>query len=282
MITSQPFVPRIIEQIGLMRACFPRAKRYNTDYLSWLYSGNPLGHPVGVHFHDNGVLKGQVAGIRQNIILKHYPIKALLLLDVAIAPSLRGQGLFLRGVAETMELAASQGVTAIVGVANGNTYRGYEKLGFQNVTGLDAKISLLSDYEINAMEAIDYADYFQDWTDDTLKWRMSNPLNSLSVVGGSHDTLTIEGRTDYHGLAARAEIPVLCVTMKAPSNKAPAKPSVILSLHPSGTARHRAAFSIPERLKPSPLRLIYMNLDDKRDRLDPSAILFSFLDFDPF
>jgi len=37
---------------------------------------------------------------------------------------------------------------------------------------------------------------------------------------------------------------------------------------------------IPDKLRPSPLRLIYLNLDNEADRLDSNSILFSFLDFD--
>jgi hypothetical protein len=40
--------------------------------------------------------------------------------------------------------------------------------------------------------------------------------------------------------------------------------------------------SVPERLRPSPLRLIYTNHKAPGDRLDPDRVLFSFLDFDAF
>jgi len=39
---------------------------------------------------------------------------------------------------------------------------------------------------------------------------------------------------------------------------------------------------VPQRLRPSPLRLIYINHAKPDDRLDPDRVLFSFLDFDAF
>ncbi len=42
------------------------------------------------------------------------------------------------------------------------------------------------------------------------------------------------------------------------------------------------AVSIPARLRPSPLRLIYFDHDDRHARLDAERVLFNFLDFDAF
>jgi hypothetical protein len=40
--------------------------------------------------------------------------------------------------------------------------------------------------------------------------------------------------------------------------------------------------TVPERLRPSPLRMIWLNHRTPGDRLDPEQVLFSFLDFDAF
>ncbi|MGH6963326.1 MAG: hypothetical protein ACREE0_02475, partial [Phenylobacterium sp.] len=61
-----------------------------------------------------------------------------------------------------------------------------------------------------------------------------------------------------------------------------AGPAVVLGLTPDGTASRRLAMTVPERLRPSPLRLIYINHRKTDDRLDPKRVLFSFLDFDAF
>ena len=55
-----------------------------------------------------------------------------------------------------------------------------------------------------------------------------------------------------------------------------------LGLEPEKAARHGLSRPIPDRAKPSPLRFIYRNLVDPADRLDPAAVLFSFIDFDAY
>jgi hypothetical protein len=59
-------------------------------------------------------------------------------------------------------------------------------------------------------------------------------------------------------------------------------PAVVLGLTPKGSERRNLAMTVPERLRPSPLRLIYINHRRPDDRLDPDRVLFSFLDFDAF
>jgi hypothetical protein len=59
-------------------------------------------------------------------------------------------------------------------------------------------------------------------------------------------------------------------------------PAVVLGLTPKGTETRRIAMTVPQRLRPSPLRLIYINHRKPEDRLDPDRVLFSFLDFDAF
>jgi hypothetical protein len=61
-----------------------------------------------------------------------------------------------------------------------------------------------------------------------------------------------------------------------------AGPAVVLGLTPRGTARRTLAMTVPQRLRPSPLVLIYKNHGKPDDRLDPERVLFSFLDFDAF
>src|SRR5260370_2250733 len=267
--------------LDLMRHCFPHSNKYSIEYLTWLYLKNPAGQPIGIHVFEDGDLKGQVVGIPQNLILKGTPVRALLLLDVAIHQSLRGRRLFLKGVARVAEIATELGYSAIIGVANGNTYRGYEQLSFQNVAGLDARLSLMSYFSINSDRAIESADIFQDWTDETLQWRLKNPIAPLDIVRVSNNTFTVEGRTNYPALVARAEIPIRSLSVSGPP-ASKAKPSVIISLTPKSAGRHRFSISIPERLRPSPLRLVYLNLKDVSDKLNSDSILFSFLDFDAF
>jgi hypothetical protein len=266
--------------LALMHRCFPDAPKYDTEYLNWLYLQNPCGTPIGVQIFEGGDLKGQVAGIPQNVILKGVPAKAVLLLDVSVDESLRGKGLFLKGTLETAKIAKSLGFKAVIGVANGNTWRGYEKIGFQNVAGLDAEVTLRSSNTFDATKACALADLYQDWTGQALRWRMSNPKNPLRAIAQTEQTLVFEGSTPYPGLVARGEIPKRTLAIK-PSGGAFVRLSLRLAMFPRAAKRGgELSVRIPDKLRPSPLRLIYLNLDNEADRLDSNSILFSFLDFD--
>jgi hypothetical protein len=80
---------------------------------------------------------------------------------------------------------------------------------------------------------------------------------------------------------ARGQIPRAGLSASAPRTAAMG-PAVVLGLTPRGFARRRLAVTVPERLRPSPLVMIYQNLKVPGDRLDPGRVLFSFLDFDAF
>ncbi|MYM99088.1 GNAT family N-acetyltransferase, partial [Rugamonas sp. FT81W] len=61
---------------------------------------------------------------------------------------------------------------------------------------------------------------------------------------------------------------------------APAR--LFLGLVPDNERRFTGYPSIPQRLRPSPLNLIYRSLSGRVAQLDPAAIRFSFLDFDAY
>lgn len=273
----------IQQTLGLMRASFPKAGIYSPAYLAWLYRENPAGEAVGVNAFDRGKMVGHLIGIPERVRLYGKGSTVLLLLNVATHPDHRGKGLFLDLARKTAERAKELGHSAIIGVANQNTIRGYEtKLGWQNVAGLEARVSLTPE-RLDTMWALERAQLFRDWDQEALAWRMRNPANPLRMIAATSDQIVIEGGTPYPGMKARGTIPrrEIQTDESLPSFARPA-PAVSLGLWPRGTARHGLAIPIPERAKPSPLRLIYTNLKNAEDRLDPNEVLFSFLDFDAF
>ena len=113
-----------------------------------------------------------------------------------------------------------------------------------------------------------------------MRWRMSNPKNPLRAIAQTEQTLVFEGSTPYPGLVARGEIPKRTLAIK-PSGGAFVRLSLRLAMFPRAAKRGgELSVRIPDKLRPSPLRLIYLNLDNEADRLDSNSILFSFLDFD--
>lgn len=272
---------RLTQIIELLSVCFPKSNKFTALYLRWLYNGNPDGPAVGHHFFDDGKLIGQLIGIPQRVILRGAPARVILLLDVAIHPDYRGAGHFLDLARRTADLAAALGFAAVTGVANHSTYRGYPKIGFQDVAGLNARIAPFSVIRMDAAAAIEQADYYRDWTDKTLDWRMSNPGNPLAILKTTAGHVLVDGPTPYPGIRARAVIPRRGLALEALRGRtAVPRPALVIGLEPRGTTCLPLSIPIPERAKPSPLRLIYLDLVSPRRTLDPARVLFSFLDFD--
>jgi hypothetical protein len=204
-----------------------------------------------------------------------------LMLNTATDADRQGRGLFSTVVNAVMDEGRRRSVAALTGVANQNSVGPYVKrLGFQEVGGLDAVVALAPE-RIDFGRALAAADLRRDWDDAALAWRMANPAAGLRMVSATDDALVVEGASIAPLVRARGVIPRWGLT-PPPLPRGRLWPAVSLSLSPEGSAGRGLAFSLPGRLRPSPLRLIYRNLDAPADRLDPARILFSFLDFDAF
>jgi GNAT superfamily N-acetyltransferase len=265
----------------LLRTCFPKATKFDGAFLQWCYYDNPIGPAIGWNVEDQGRLVGHLVGQPQRVRLHGREVPVILLVNVAIQSDYRGRGLFLEIVRRTLALAAERGFAAVTGVANQQTYRAYEKhLGFQNVAGLHAHVELAPE-AVDMPGAVAAAQWSRIWDDQTLAWRLRNPDNRLSLAAASPDALVVEGASTLPLIRARGQIPRDGLSAIVP--QAPAfGPGVVLGLTPRGYARRRLAVTVPDRLRPSPLVMIYQNLEVPGDRLDPDKVLFSFLDFDAF
>jgi GNAT superfamily N-acetyltransferase len=268
---------RTVELMGLG---FPAAHKFSRPFLQWQYYDNPAGEPLGCNIDDGARLIGHLMGIPLNVRLHGQPAVVTLIMNVATHPDYRGRGLFLELVRRVAQMSAERGHAGVVGVANQQTERAYRtKLGFQNVAGLEAHVELLPQ-KIDMDRALAAADFAHIWTEETLAWRLRNPANPLRIAGETADSLIIEGASTLPLIRARGVIPRAGLRARGPGLAL--GPGVVLGLTPRGTARRSLAVNVPERLRPSPLRMIWLNHATPGDQLDPARILFSFLDFDAF
>jgi GNAT superfamily N-acetyltransferase len=267
--------------VELLRTCFPAAHKFDRAFLQWCYYDNPAGPAVGWNVEDQGRLVGHLVGQPQTVRLRGEAVPVVLLVNVATHPDYRGRGLFLEIVRRTLALAAKRGFVAVTGVANQQTYRAYEKhLGFQNVAGLDAHVEVWPE-AVDMPRAVETAEWSRVWDDRTLAWRLGNPDNPLRIAAATPGALIVEGASSMPPIRARGQIPR--AGLSAGSARAQVfGPAVVLGLTPAGCSRRRLAMTVPNRLRPSPLVMIYQNLKVPGDRLDPNRVLFSFLDFDAF
>ena len=280
-LVFRPATPEDLDRtVELMGLGFPGAHKFSRRFLQWQYYDNPAGEPLGCNIDDGERLIGHLMGIPLKVALRGQPVVVTLIMNVATHPDYRGRGLFLELVRRVAAMSAVRGHAGVVGVANQQTIRAYEtKLGFQNVAGLEAHVELLPQ-KIDMARALAGADFAHRWEDATLAWRLDNPANPLRIAAGTADSLIVEGGSTLPLIRARGTIPRAGLSLRG--RGVAAGPAVVLGLTPKGTARRRLAMTVPERLRPSPLRMIWLNHKTPGDRLDPARILFSFLDFDAF
>lgn len=267
--------------LGLMALGFPGAQKFSLDFLRWQYYANPLGAPLISNVWAGDELVGHLTGIPISVMLRGEERLVTLIMNIAVHPAQRGRALIKTLTEHVIALSAAAGHAGVIGVANQNSVAAFEhKLGFQNIAALDAWIEWLP-HRLDARRALAAAEFAHLWTDETLAWRMGNPSNPLRIVAAGEDGLTVEGASGTPLLNARAVIPRGRVTLVAESHALP-RPAVVIGLAPHASVRKRGAVSIPRRLRPSPLRLIYFAHEERRRPLQAERIVFSFLDFDAF
>jgi hypothetical protein len=69
---------------------------------------------------------------------------------------------------------------------------------------------------------------------------------------------------------------------KAKNSKQGFSVKLFIGLLPEGACSYKFYIDIPEKLKPSPLNLIYKNLGSSVESLDPKSIMLGFHDFDAY
>lgn len=283
-LTFQPVDPaRLASCEALFRLCFPGAAHLDADYLKWLYADNPDGAVVGFDAWDGPTLAAHYACIPARAVIEGAACRVLLSLNTATAPAYQGQGLFTRLATLTYERAAAEGFRAVYGVANANSTPGFlRKLGFTLVCPLQARLGVGRLFEGDRRNNGNFdpssLDFRREWSPAALAWRQANPLASVSTRARSGAS-AFYARTRWPLVTASAELPLPAVADDGP---APTPFRVFIGTVPQGLRLRRTWWPIPEFLKPSPLNLIYRDLQQPGFAPAAERALVSFLDFDAF
>jgi GNAT superfamily N-acetyltransferase len=277
------FEPADLEAYAaLFSACFPgAAKLRDLAYLRWLYLENPLGPAVGFNAIADGRLAAHYVCTRARIRFDGRPVPALLSLNTATHPDFQGKGLFTRLAERTYAAGAEEGMALVYGVANANSTPGFlRKLGFSLVEPLESRVGIGPLGRFDWADAGGRARFAQDWTPELLRWRTANPANPVALHHAGDGALALHAFTGRPLLRAWAEIPRPAVLPDLPvRGGAPLR--VWLGLMPRGSGRFGLHAQLPERLRPSPLNLIFRDLQGG-SVLEAGQSVFSFLDFDAF
>jgi GNAT superfamily N-acetyltransferase len=266
---------------SLFAICFPKATKYQRQYLDWQYRLNPAGKALGFDAWAGDVLAAHYACIPVQISLEGKLVKALLSLNTATHPAHQGKGLFTMLAERTYAAAADEGYACIYGIANANSTPGFiRKLGFQLVEPLQAMIGVGS-MKMKRVDSADSSQFSTLWDASSLTWRCGNPVNQVY----QHRSGSI---IQYHAgagkfISAYAEFPSQSLNdADVAPQRSPSALRLFLGLHVHKTTGIPCYANIPMRLRPSPLNFIYRDLSNRVPTLEAGRSNLSFLDFDAY
>ncbi|MDA9563810.1 GNAT family N-acetyltransferase [Flavobacteriales bacterium] len=246
--------------------------QWSKEYLSWLYKDNPDGNVVGYNAYHDANIVAHYATIPIIADVDGKYERGLLSLNTATRPEYSGRGLFTTLANKTYKFAKKQGYTFVVGVANTNSTRGFtSKLGFDLVAPLKVKLGIGFTREIREKEGVRFRTYMSQRKQD---WRFDQPGNKyFSNKGQSYSP------TEYRLINA---ILSHSKTSKEIPSKLPSILNLWIGLNPKICWKGTYYFDLPERLKPSPLNLIFKDLSGLNRKLDKNEVLFELVDFDAY
>lgn len=273
-----------IDYARLFAKCFPSTEKYSRNYLDWLYHRNPDGQVVGYDARDGDRLVAHYACIPAQARIGGKDVKVLLSLNTATHPDYQGKGLFTQLAERTYAAGLAQGYDCVYGIANANSTPGFiRKLKFQLVGPLRAMVGLGS-------LGIDFANLpvlqFQRlWSPQALAWRCASPVNPV-IARKKHDYSVLLAPALLGGICmAVAEIGDTATIAESPVDAMGGFASplrLFIGLVPSVAQNTALYVDIPQKLRPSPLNLIYRSLSERVESIDPSAVFLNFLDFDAY
>jgi GNAT superfamily N-acetyltransferase len=266
---------------ALFAACFPMTDKFTADYLRWLYVDNPDGRAVGFDAWDGERLAAHYVCIPARAWVEGHEVPVLLSLNTATHPDYQGKGLFTRLAAMTFEAGAAQGYDGVYGVANANSTPGFvRKLGFQLVRPLEARVGLGA-LRHRPRAPSSHLSFERSWSPAALRWRCANPHNPV-FMRNSGGKLRFHAAAAGHKLPAYAELETAGAALPAQEGPMLSPLRLFIGLAPDASSSYWNYASIPMRLRPSPLNLIYRSFAPRVTALDPARIAFSFLDFDAY
>lgn len=251
---------------NLLQECFPEATKFTEAFLKWQYVDNPCGKVHGFNAVINGEIAAHYATIPVEYTISGRNRKGLLSLNTATSVNHRGKKLFKTLAEKTFETAKMAGYDFVVGVANANSTHGFvNKMDFQLIAPLVVKVGLgMVKGDSNAAELMAVK------SDNWLNWRLSNPEHRYTV-----------GTTGIYSETIKLGLRAVLSTCKTSTEKAIWGFKLWIGLTPN---LHTSAlvFNFPDKLKPSPLNLIFRDLAGNIGAIDPEKVHFDLLDFDAY
>lgn len=270
-----------VEAADLLTAVFGSSTLFTPEFLDWEYNQNPVGTAVGFNAWAGNELAAHYVTLPIVAHLNGNKTRGLLSLNSATHENHRGKKLFTLLAEKTFELGLASGYEFVIGVANANSTPGFLKhLGFTLVAPLDVKFGMGTP-DVSFTKAYEYARY---WDKDMLAWRLNNPkLRYLVKKDKDHFTvLAPTGKFGIHAVLGTFPLDMLPENIQSKSNTGLNPMNIWMGMDEQLSWKKKLYFPFPDKLKPSPLNLIFRDLTDKGRMPQNSGIKFLSLDFDAY
>jgi GNAT superfamily N-acetyltransferase len=261
---------------ALLNATF-ETSQFNVPALAWRYRDNPAGQVVGADAWDGERLAAHYVACPLEARIDGKVVKGLVSLNTATHPDYQGRGLFTKLAEAAYGQGAAAGHSFVIGVANANSTPGFlRRLAFQDVGRLHAGVlarlpSRFSDAPVQYQGA---------WRQELLAWRLANP-DGRYVAARRRGLIGVWARTHLPFVRCGAFLPDEGQVIAAA--RTPPAATLFIGLEPRMALARQGFLPVPERLRPSPLNLIWRKIGpDAPDALRPDAVAINFLDFDPY
>jgi len=299
----------ISQTAALLAEVFPDSDISQPEYLHWLYEQSPFGSVIETNLDDKLGRAGHYALVPITMTRNGIDYSAALSLNTAVHERARGGGTFVRLASETIAEARQRGVETLVGVANANSTPGFvRRLDFELLTPLPASVMLPTPGTRGGIRSgwADAGAFARDglaantepllvgpatgearrWTPETLRWRLARP-GARYALHRADDLLAVSCRDSRHDIRVAILLKVLAASPVSDRARR-ALVRAVCHFHRAPIALHVGlndlvdfrGMALPERLRESPLNLIYRSLETV-PRL-ASIVCFEFLDFDAY
>ncbi len=253
-------------------------KHFSSDYIKWQYLDNPAGKAIAICASIGRTLVGHYAAQPLIAKIEGKEKRGLFILNAAVDPLHQGKGI-LRGIADLVhDQAFREGYSFMIGIGNKNSYPIYtKKFGFRSLGPIDVKIGLGMP-KINSKKPHLYERY---WDEKLLSWRMANPCSNYSIYQDDNQIIIysrkyilltiIMGHFPYH-----IKFNIINKQIKPLFN-------LFIGLDPNIVWEgNRNFISFPEVAKPSPMILMFRELQEDHIPIKKENILLRAIDFDAF
>ena len=267
-------------EIGRIKILLEKAfsKKFDIDYLKWLYIDNPNGKAITYNISDKDKIVGHYAIIPTVVLLDNKKYKAALSLNTAVDINYRGKGFFKKMAEKTYSEAKRSGINFIFGISNQQSTSLFLKyLNFQDLGQLDVKIGFGNVKDTINRKKIEFF-----WDKRSLKWRVKNPRYKYKFMI-KNDKFLIFNRiykiiNIFMGEYNLNEMEIV-EKEKSIFNFV----NLYIGLGKKNLKRS-FYFNIPNFLKPSPLNLIFKDISGNKKKLllNREDVLIQLLDFDAF